>query len=147
MIIGRDSLGSRYLYFNVSGRGFNSRFTCLAANDDVSVISPTIVFLAVAESNIALAFSSSVSRFMSPPYVVRHSLKWSSLLSSFTVSYTISSIKQVFLTSSYSNGCLLISKILSSIVMFPKDIFITSILQLIRVLAVAKKGCLNMIGT
>jgi hypothetical protein len=103
--------------------------------------------LAVAESNIASACFNSVSRFMSPPYVVRHSPEWSSLLSSFTISSIISSIKQVLQTSSYSNGCLLISKIFSSTVMFPQDSFITPVLQLIRVFAIAKKGHPNMIGT
>jgi hypothetical protein len=140
MITGRDSLGSRYLYFNVSSRGFNFHFTCSVADDDVLVVPFISASLVIAESNIASACFSSVSRFMSPPYVVRHSPKWSSLLSSFTISSTISSIKQVLLTSSYSNGYLLISKIFSSTLMFPKDNFMTSVLQLIRALAIAKKG-------
>jgi hypothetical protein len=114
MIIDRDLLGSRYLYFNVFGRGLNSGFTYSAIDDDVSVVSPIAVSLAVAESNIASACSSSVSKFMSLPYVVKHSPKWLSLLSSFTVSSTVSSIKQVLLTSSYSNGYLLISKMFSA---------------------------------
>jgi hypothetical protein len=73
MITGRDSLGSRYLYFNVSGRGFNFHFTCLVADDDVLVVPLISASLVIAESNIASACFSSVSRFMSPPYVVRHS--------------------------------------------------------------------------
>jgi hypothetical protein len=79
MITDKDSLGSKYLYFNVSGRGFHSHFTCLATDDDVLMVHSILVSLAVAESNIASACSSSVSRFMSPPYAIRHSPKWSSL--------------------------------------------------------------------
>jgi hypothetical protein len=127
--------------------GALTRFTHSAIDDDVLVAPSMSVSLAVDESNIASACSCSVSRFMSPPYAVRHSPKWLSLLNSFTISSTISSIKQVLLTYSYSNVCLLISKIFNSTIMFLKDNFITLVLQLIRALAVAKKGCLNMIGT
>ena len=71
---------------------------------------------------------------------VKQASKGSSQLDCMKVSWTRLSIMLTSHLSSFSGTCLLMSKILSSTVIFPKEIFITPLWQLIKALDVAKKG-------
>jgi hypothetical protein len=61
------------------------------------------------------------------------------MLASSIVSSMISSMKHALPISIVSNGYLLMSKMFSSTVMLPKEIFMAPVLQFMKALAVAKK--------
>jgi len=141
-MIGKDSSGHRNVHFRESGRGFNSRAT--GETDSIAYSKTAVSKHSAVEhkSSNSNTLHSGSSSIRNDSYAVANT---SSKASSNTESPTHLRVENSI--SSNLKGYLCMLKMFNSIVMLPKDSLIIPFLQLMRALALVKKGCPRIIGT